>query len=98
MPVMTLTLTNGLLQPCASLKGTMREGMAGIQRKYDTFRKQKANHCLPFLQGADRQCSCHVERFSILPRLRGKTSDTLNKNVADYPSFSPVAQPWEEKL
>ncbi|GFV37244.1 hypothetical protein TNCV_92171 [Trichonephila clavipes] len=38
--------------------------------------------------GADRQWSCHVKRSPTHNRLRGKTSDTLYRNVADYFSFS----------
>ncbi|GFX08280.1 hypothetical protein TNCV_3267701 [Trichonephila clavipes] len=68
------------------VKGVMMEGMASIQRRYHTFRKQKVNHCLPFLLGANRQWSCHVERYSTLQRLREKTSGTLYRSVVRYPS------------
>ncbi|GFY36248.1 hypothetical protein TNCV_4846201 [Trichonephila clavipes] len=55
------------------LWGIVMKGMASIQSRTYTFRKQKANHCPPFLLGADRQGSCHVQRFPTLQRLRGKT-------------------------
>ncbi|GFU88519.1 hypothetical protein TNCV_4441961 [Trichonephila clavipes] len=66
---------------------------------FPTFRKQKANHWLPFLLGADRQGSCHVE-WSTDQRLREKMTETLGRSVADYPSFSVgyCCQPWKEKL
>ncbi|GFY17829.1 hypothetical protein TNCV_1075641 [Trichonephila clavipes] len=52
------------------------------------FHKQIENHYSTFLFAANRQWSCYVERSPTLQRLRGKTSDTLFRSVADYPSFS----------
>ncbi|GFT43478.1 hypothetical protein TNCV_815231 [Trichonephila clavipes] len=63
-------------------------GMASIQRRHHIFRKQKANHCLPFLLGTDRQWSYHVKRSATPRRIRRKTSDMLYRSVADYLSSS----------
>ncbi|GFU28274.1 hypothetical protein TNCV_1022571 [Trichonephila clavipes] len=54
------------------VEGIWMEGMTSIQRRYNTFHKQKANHCPHLLLSADRQRSCHVERSSTLQLLRRK--------------------------
>ncbi|GFU35371.1 hypothetical protein TNCV_4505461 [Trichonephila clavipes] len=46
---------------CKSLR--VMERIASIQHGYHTFRKQKTNHCPPFLFGSDRQWSYHAERL-----------------------------------
>ncbi|GFT14338.1 hypothetical protein TNCV_4003431 [Trichonephila clavipes] len=61
------------------------KGMASIQLRYGTFRKQKTNPC-PLLLGADQKCSCHVERSATLQR--EKDSDMLFLSVVDNPLFS----------
>ncbi|GFT14327.1 hypothetical protein TNCV_4591401 [Trichonephila clavipes] len=62
--------------------------MGKIQRRHQTFHKQNVNHIPLFLLGADRQRSCHNERYATLQRLQRKTSDTLYISDAVYPSFS----------
>ncbi|GFV74144.1 hypothetical protein TNCV_4510501 [Trichonephila clavipes] len=67
-------------------------------RKYHTLQKQKANHCLPFLLGADQQWSCHFERFATLQRIRGKTRciEVLLTTSHSVLAISIIV-PWKEK-
>ncbi|GFU65158.1 down syndrome cell adhesion molecule-like protein Dscam2 [Trichonephila clavipes] len=58
----------------------MMERMAGIQRKYCKFCKQKVNHCASFFLNADQQRSCLIEQSAAVQRLRGETSDTLYRD------------------
>ncbi|GFU67137.1 hypothetical protein TNCV_3675511 [Trichonephila clavipes] len=64
------------------------EEMAGKEHRYYIFRKQKANPCLHFLLGADRQCSCHVELSATLQRLQERRVIRCIKRITDNTSFS----------
>ncbi|GFV89712.1 hypothetical protein TNCV_827041 [Trichonephila clavipes] len=67
------------------VEGLVIEGMASIQVRYHIIRKQKENHCLPFLLVAYQQRSCLGERPVILKRLRGKTSETSCETCCRLP-------------
>ncbi|GFW98766.1 uncharacterized protein TNCV_2837271 [Trichonephila clavipes] len=67
---------------------TVMKGMNGIQLRFQIFRKLKVYHCPPFLLGADRHWSCHIERSATFKRLRRMMSDTLFRSVVDYSSFT----------
>ncbi|GFW97176.1 transposable element Tcb1 transposase [Trichonephila clavipes] len=71
------------------------EGIASNQRRYYTLRKQKANHCPPFLLGADRQWSCHVRWFATHQRLRGKTTSPYSALVTSAVAKQYVAREFD---
>ncbi|GFU98753.1 hypothetical protein TNCV_1214691 [Trichonephila clavipes] len=59
------------------------EGMANILLRYHTFRKQKSNHCPPFLLDTDQQLNCHINCNT-----RVTTTRATRCIDAQYPSFS----------
>ncbi|GFU99999.1 hypothetical protein TNCV_4056731 [Trichonephila clavipes] len=84
-------------QPLKTLCKLLRvmEGMASIQRRYPTFRKQKVNLyplSFPLWCRSITELPCRTACYTPTT-----TSDTLYRSVADYPSFCAVAKSWKEK-